>query len=45
MKTRDVVILVVVLLGIGWLLFDNYKRGQITIEHPKAAAPAAAPAK
>jgi len=34
MKTRDVIILAVVLLGIVWLLVDNYQRGQKAIEKP-----------
>lgn len=36
MKNRDIVILVIVLLGMGWLFYDNYQRN---------SAPQKAPAK
>ncbi len=34
MKNRDIVILVIVLLGIGWLFYDNYQRNSTPEKTP-----------
>lgn len=39
MKRREIIITVIVLLGIGWLFYENYTRSQqpkpATVEHVK----------